>query len=114
MSPTPSDHSISAKKEAKRLEKVAKLAAKSAKIPSTPAGEKKVKVEKAKKAEDASFVNITPKGEKKGNHLAFFAAYLLNDLHQTSPGQWLMVIIRLQLNLPGMTGGKAKATSLLG
>ena len=112
--PTPSDCSISAKKEAKRLEKEAKLAAESAKTPSTPMGEKKAKIEKAKKAEDASFVNITPKGEKKGKHLAFFtASYLLNYLHQISPSQWLMVIIQLRLNLPGMTGGKPKATSLL-
>jgi len=56
-----------AKKEAKRLEKEAKLAAKAAKVPApTPTGEKKAKVEKEKKEEDAPFVNITPKGEKKG------------------------------------------------
>jgi valyl-tRNA synthetase len=59
---------MSAKKEAKRLEKEAKLAAKSAKTQSTPAGEKRTKVEKEKKAEDAPFVNTTPKGEKKGTH----------------------------------------------
>jgi len=58
-----------AKKEAKRLEKEAKLAAKAAKVPTAaPMGEKKAKVEKEKKEEDAPFVNITPKGEKKGIH----------------------------------------------
>ncbi|KAH7909011.1 tRNA synthetases class I-domain-containing protein [Hygrophoropsis aurantiaca] len=54
-----------AKKEAKRLEKEAKLAAKQIKVAAaTPAGEKKVKAEKEKK-EEAVFVNTTPKGEKK-------------------------------------------------
>ncbi|TFK37032.1 tRNA synthetases class I-domain-containing protein [Crucibulum laeve] len=52
-----------AKKEAKRLEKEAKLAAKAAKA--TVTGEKKVKVEKEKKEEEPAFVNTTPKGEKK-------------------------------------------------
>ncbi|KAI0338116.1 hypothetical protein BDW22DRAFT_1338444 [Trametopsis cervina] len=55
-----------AKKEAKRLEKEAKLAAKATKVvASTPAGEKKVKAEKKKEEEEAPFVNTTPKGEKK-------------------------------------------------
>jgi hypothetical protein len=54
----------SAKKEAKRLEKEAKVAAKTAKV--VPAGEKKAKAEKAKKEEEPEFVNTTPKGEKKG------------------------------------------------
>ncbi|KIL58640.1 hypothetical protein M378DRAFT_188200 [Amanita muscaria Koide BX008] len=56
-----------AKKEAKRLEKEAKLAAKAAKQPSTPPinGEKKQKVDKDKKDDDVVFVNTTPKGEKK-------------------------------------------------
>ncbi|KAI0933299.1 hypothetical protein AcV7_004806 [Taiwanofungus camphoratus] len=63
--PTPNSKSA-AKKEAKRLEKEAKIAAKTAKVSAaTPAGEKKAKAEKERKAEDAPFVNITPKGEKK-------------------------------------------------
>ncbi|KAG5220850.1 tRNA synthetases class I-domain-containing protein [Salix suchowensis] len=54
-----------AKKEAKRLEKEAKLAAK-----------KKAKAEKEKKVEEAPFVNTTPKGEKKGyNPIAVEAAW---------------------------------------
>lgn len=58
---------ITAKKEAKRLEREAKFAAKQAKVvATTPAGEKKAKVEKEKKEEEAPFVNTTPKGEKKG------------------------------------------------
>lgn len=58
-----------AKKTAKRLEKEAKLAMKSVKTASgasTPAGEKKAKVEKKKVEEEVPFVNTTPKGEKKG------------------------------------------------
>jgi hypothetical protein len=56
-----------AKKEAKRLEKEAKLAAKAAKGPA--AVDKKAKVDKAKKDDrdaETGFVNTTPKGEKKG------------------------------------------------
>jgi valyl-tRNA synthetase len=55
---------LSAKKEAKRLEKEAKLAAKVAKV--TPTTEKTIKTEKEKKVEQPEFVNNTPKGEKKG------------------------------------------------
>ena len=59
-------HNYLAKKEAKRLEKEAKLAAKAAKaVATTPAGEKKVK-EKAAKDQVVPFVNTTPKGHKKG------------------------------------------------
>jgi hypothetical protein len=57
-----------AKKEAKRLEKLAKLAAKTAKAPALGNGvakEKKVKEVKPKEEEEV-YVNITPKGEKKG------------------------------------------------
>ncbi|KAK0461790.1 tRNA synthetases class I-domain-containing protein [Desarmillaria tabescens] len=54
-----------AKKEAKRLEKEAKLAAKALKTNNNNSGEKKIKVEK-KKEEEEVFVNTTPKGEKKG------------------------------------------------
>ena len=66
-------HYYLAKKEAKRLEKEAKLAAKAAKAvatatTSTPAGEKKVK-EKAAKDTVVPFVNTTPKGQKKGEFL---------------------------------------------
>lgn len=58
------------KKEAKRLEKEAKLAAKALKTAVIPGGEKKEKVKpaKEKKEEEAPFVNTTPKGEKKGAH----------------------------------------------
>jgi valyl-tRNA synthetase len=38
-------------------------------VASTTAGEKKVKAEKDKKAEEATFVNTTPSGEKKGKSL---------------------------------------------
>ena len=59
-----------AKKEAKRLEKKAKLAAKAVKAAVTPSsggGEKKAKGKKEKaEEEDAPFVNSTPKGHKKG------------------------------------------------
>jgi hypothetical protein len=63
-------HHYPAKKEAKRLEKEAKLAAKAAKAvvsatTSTPAGEKRAK-EKAAKDGVVPFVNSTPKGQKKG------------------------------------------------
>ncbi|KAF5319390.1 hypothetical protein D9619_008866 [Psilocybe cf. subviscida] len=51
-----------AKKEAKRLEKEAKLAAKTAKVVDAP---KKDKKEKAEKADEPVFVNTTPKGQKK-------------------------------------------------
>jgi len=62
-------HHYPAKKEAKRLEKEAKLAAKAAKaVATTPAGEKKAK-EKAAKEEVAPFVNMTPKGQKKGESI---------------------------------------------
>lgn len=66
-------HHYLAKKEAKRLEKEAKLAAKAAKAvatatTSTPAGEKKAK-EKASKDGVVPFVNTTPKGQKKGEFL---------------------------------------------
>lgn len=58
----------SEKKNAKKLEKEAKLAAKALKTAAnTAAGEKKAKVEKKKKEEEEEepFVNTTPKGEKK-------------------------------------------------
>lgn len=59
--------SVAAKKEAKRLEKAAKLAAKTAKEIASGVGDKKAKQEKEKTHEDAStYVNITPKGHKKG------------------------------------------------
>ncbi|TFY51713.1 hypothetical protein EVG20_g10870, partial [Dentipellis fragilis] len=59
-----------AKKEAKRLEKEAKLAAKQTKSgANTPTGEKKAKAEKKKEEEEPPFVNTTPKGEKKGAFL---------------------------------------------
>lgn len=59
---------FAAKKEAKRLEKEAKLAAKASKAPaSAAAGEgKKAKAEKKEKEVEPEFVNTTPKGEKKG------------------------------------------------
>ncbi len=70
--PAPTTKSA-AKKEAKRLEKEAKLAAKVAKQPPfTPSsnGEKKQKADKDKKDGDAPFVNVTPKGEKKGSQFS--------------------------------------------
>jgi len=54
------------------LEKEAKLAAKTAKVgAATPAGDKKVKVEKEKKEAEAVFVNTTPPGEKKGELIIY-------------------------------------------
>ncbi|KAL4071956.1 tRNA synthetases class I-domain-containing protein [Scleroderma yunnanense] len=72
----PSKHA--AKKEAKRLEKEAKLAAKQLKqATSTPAGEKKAKagLENEKKVEEAVFINTTPKGEKKDMSQPMAASY---------------------------------------
>lgn len=66
--PAPTTKSA-AKKEAKRLEKEAKLAAKVVnQPPSTPSsnGEKRPKADKDKKDGDAPYVNTTPKGGKKG------------------------------------------------
>ncbi|KAK0491346.1 tRNA synthetases class I-domain-containing protein [Armillaria novae-zelandiae] len=63
-----------AKKEAKRLEKEAKLAAKALKTNHINSGEKKVKVEK-KKEEEEVFVNTTPKGEKKDLSQPMSAGY---------------------------------------
>lgn len=58
------------KKEAKRLEKEAKLAAKAAKMTvaaaAPPGADKKAKDKKDKKDEDLPFVNTTPPGHKKG------------------------------------------------
>lgn len=67
VTPEPEGPSKSAaKKEAKRLEKEAKLAAKHLKqTTNTPAGEKKAKADKEKKEQEPAFVNTTPKGEKK-------------------------------------------------
>ncbi|KIK55692.1 hypothetical protein GYMLUDRAFT_248502 [Collybiopsis luxurians FD-317 M1] len=64
--PDPNSKSA-AKKEAKRLEKEAKLAANAVKNAAVAArgGGKKAKVEKEKKDEEAPFVNTAPKGEKK-------------------------------------------------
>ena len=56
-----------AKKEAKRLEKEAKLAAKAAKTPVGSAEDgKKLKAEKKEKEVEPEYVNTTPKGQKKG------------------------------------------------
>ncbi len=56
------------KREAKRLEKVAKVAAKSVNSTTSPVGaiDKKVKEKKVKEKEDV-YVDDTPKGEKKGS-----------------------------------------------
>ncbi|KAI0031097.1 tRNA synthetases class I-domain-containing protein [Vararia minispora EC-137] len=65
-----------AKKEAKRLEKEAKLAAKSNKVgANTSAGEKKVKVEKKKEEAESDFVNTTPPGQKKDMSQPMAAGY---------------------------------------
>lgn len=86
-----------AKKEAKRLEKETKLAAKAAMGP--PVAEKKVKVDKVKKEgrdAEVEFVNVTPKGEKKGT--LFPTSYLCTchsiHLTQTSRGQCHLAIIQ--------------------
>jgi hypothetical protein len=130
-------HHYLAKKEAKRLEKEAKLAAKAAKAvatatTNTPTGEKKAR-EKAGKDEVVPFVNMTPKGQKKGEFLGrreetwsycvwrIFAthgvelfsterhAYLL--LLQICQGPWLLVTIRSPSKPPGMIGGLSKVSS---
>ena len=54
-----------------------KAALKSASGTSTPAGEKKAKVEKKKEPEEEPFVNTTPKGEKKGTYILFFHILLI-------------------------------------
>ncbi|KAF4622017.1 hypothetical protein D9613_009170 [Agrocybe pediades] len=66
-----------AKKEAKRLEKEAKLAAKAAKAGPAAASDKKPKAEKEKKEKDVEqpFVNTTPKGEKKDLSQPMSAGY---------------------------------------
>jgi hypothetical protein len=81
-----------AKKEAKRLEKEAKLAAKAANVTAvTRAGEKKVKAEKEKKEEEISFVNTTPKGEKKGEQNVCVVNRTVFNFSRSFPthGQWL-------------------------
>ena len=82
-----------AKKEAKRLEKEAKLAAKQLKqAASAPAAEKKAKAEKEKKTEEPPFVNTTPKGEKKGDPFSFVLALshpLALDRHVPANGGWI-------------------------
>jgi hypothetical protein len=75
-------HHYPAKKEAKRLEKEAKLAAKAAKAaPTAPAGEKKTR-EKAAKEEVVPFVNTTPKGQKKGEFVRWDICMALSDMVQ--------------------------------
>lgn len=130
-------HHYLAKKEAKRLEKEAKLAAKAAKAvatatTSTPSGEKKAK-EKAGKDGVVPFINMTPRGQKKGEFWGrreegwsycvwrIFAthgvelfstechAYLL--LLQIRRGPWLLATIRSLLKPPGMIGGLRKVSS---
>ncbi|KDR72774.1 hypothetical protein GALMADRAFT_252030 [Galerina marginata CBS 339.88] len=66
-----------AKKEAKRLEKEAKLAAKVAKAPAAPSADKKPKADKEKKKDDVEepFVNTTPKGHKKDLSQPMAAGY---------------------------------------
>jgi peptidoglycan hydrolase CwlO-like protein len=69
----------SAKKEAKRLEKEAKLAAKSQKAAVGAVTDKKAKAEKVKKEEEPAFVNTTPKGEKKGAQCVWFVELAVVD-----------------------------------
>ncbi|KAF8966826.1 tRNA synthetases class I-domain-containing protein [Flammula alnicola] len=67
-----------AKKEAKRLEREAKLAAKAAKAPppgAASADGKKPKAEKKEKEIEPEFVNTTPKGAKKDLSEAMAAGY---------------------------------------
>jgi hypothetical protein len=130
-------HHYLAKKEAKRLEKEAKLAAKAAKAvatatTSTPAGEKKAK-EKAAKDGVVPFVNTTPKGQKKGEFLGHWedawsycvwhifaldgAELFSTERHayslllQICQGPWLLATIRLLSKPPGMIGGLSKVSS---
>ena len=128
-------HHYLAKKEAKRLEKEAKLAAKAAKAvaTTTPAGEKKVK-EKAAKDEVAPFVNTTPKGQKKGEFVLHWTdawSYCIRrtlalgiewelfstERHahslplQICRGPWLQDTIRLLSKPPGTIGGSSKVSS---
>ncbi|KAJ2934525.1 hypothetical protein H1R20_g2582, partial [Candolleomyces eurysporus] len=78
---TPDPNSKSAaKKEAKRLEKEAKLAAKALKnaaasASGAAAGGKKAKVEKEKKEEEPAFVDDTPPGQKKDLSKPMAAGY---------------------------------------
>ena len=73
---------LTAKKEAKRLEKEAKLAAKAAKATVANAigvGDKKVKdkAQKEKKDEvEVPFVNTTPKGHKKGKCVSVCSVFI--------------------------------------
>jgi len=61
---------VALKKEAKRAEKNAKFAAKSAAKAATEPKDKKDKAAPPKtKVEELEFVNKTPLGEKKGDHL---------------------------------------------
>lgn len=105
--------SIPAKKEAKRLEKEAKLAAKHVKqAANTPAGEKKAKAEKEKKEQEPAFVNTTPKGEKKGA-ISSPSFLLRNNAPQTCLSPWQVGTIQLRSNLLGTTGGRPRASSSL-
>ncbi|EIM85152.1 uncharacterized protein STEHIDRAFT_169949 [Stereum hirsutum FP-91666 SS1] len=73
---TPVPNKSAAKKEAKRLEKEAKLAAKASKVTAnTATGEKKAKAEREKKEEEPPYVNTTPKGSKKDTTQPMSAGY---------------------------------------
>jgi valyl-tRNA synthetase len=57
-----------AKKEAKRLEKLAKAAAKGPVVQKQPSAKKEKKEEKKVEEPAEAWVNPTPKGEKKGEY----------------------------------------------
>ncbi|KXN91853.1 hypothetical protein AN958_11793 [Leucoagaricus sp. SymC.cos] len=76
--PNPSSKSA-AKKEAKRLEKEAKLAAKASKKVATAPKAKDGAAKKDKVKEEEEFVNTTPKGEKKGESIAKYEKYVEAD-----------------------------------
>lgn len=79
------DHLI-AKKEAKRLEREAKLAAKPVKAAVTPnSSEKKQKEAKNSKTDDV-YVDNTPKGEKKGRAVISKVVSLISS--QICPSPW--------------------------
>lgn len=99
------------KKEAKRLEKEAKLAAKAAKaIVKGPVVDKKQKEKKEKKDVEKPFVNTTPPGQKKG---AYYQLLLLSNsflltVMKICLSRCRVDTIQLLLNRRGMSGGMLK------
>ena len=91
-----------------------------------PTGEKKAK-EKAAKDQVVPFVNMTPKGQKKGEFVhghtvfgtialgvgwdSFHWAHHAYLLLQICRGPWLQAMIQLPSKPPGMIGGLIKVSS---